>query len=43
LIDGTYNELRLTILGTDLQPIQINDPSIIIVLAIKDPADALYT
>jgi len=32
-----------TILGTDLQPIQINDPSIIIVLAIKDPADALYT
>jgi len=36
LIDGTYNELRLTILGNDLQPIQINDPSITIVLAIKD-------
>ena len=36
LIDGTYNELRLTILGNDLQPIQINDPSITLVLAIKD-------
>lgn len=39
LIDGTYNELRLTILGTDLTPIQINDPSITIILVIKDATD----
>ena len=36
LINGTYNELRLTILGTDLNPITINDPSITIVLCIRD-------
>lgn len=36
LYDGTYNELRLTILGTDLTPIKINDPAITIVLSIKD-------
>lgn len=36
LIPGTYNELRLTILGNDLQPIKINDPSMTIVLVIKD-------
>ena len=36
LINGTYNELRLTILGTDLQPITINDPSITIVLVVRD-------
>jgi len=35
MIDGTYNELRLTFLGTDLQPIQINDPSMTILLTIK--------
>jgi hypothetical protein len=34
LIDGTYNQLRLTLLGTNLAPIQINDPSITIVLVI---------
>lgn len=36
LIPGTYNELRMTILGTDLQPIKINDPAMTIVLVIKD-------
>jgi len=36
LIDGTYNELRLTILGTDLNPIKINDPAMTIILVIKD-------
>lgn len=36
LINGTYNELRLTILGTDLNPITINDPSITIVLVIRE-------
>lgn len=39
MIDGTYNELRLTILGSDLQPIKINDPSITIVLVIRDATD----
>jgi hypothetical protein len=34
LIDGTYNEIRLTILGSNLAPIKINDPSITIVLVI---------
>jgi hypothetical protein len=34
LIDGTYNQIRLTILGTNLAPIKINDPSITIVLVI---------
>ena len=40
LINGTYNELRLTILGTDLNPITINDPSITIVLVIKNASEA---
>jgi hypothetical protein len=40
LIPGTYNELRLTILGTDLQPIKINDPSMTIVLVIKDKSES---
>ena len=39
LIDGTYNELRLTFLGTDLQPIQINDPAMTILLTIRDKDD----
>lgn len=39
LIPGTYNELRLTILGTNLQPITINDPAITIVLVIKDATE----
>jgi hypothetical protein len=36
MIDGTYNQLTLTFLGTDLQPIIINDPSMTILLTIKD-------
>jgi len=36
LIDGTYNELRLTLLGTDLRPLIINDPNMTILLAIRD-------
>ncbi len=32
LLPGTYNQLRLTILGTNLQPIQINDPAITFLL-----------
>lgn len=36
LIDGTYNQLTLTILGTDLNLIKINDPAMTIILVIKD-------
>ena len=36
MIDGTYNEIRLTLLGTDLQPLTIADPSITILLCIRD-------
>jgi hypothetical protein len=39
LIDGTYNQIRLTILGTNLQPLQINDPAMTIVLVIKTTSD----
>ena len=39
LINGTYNELRLTILGTDLAPIKINDSAMTIVLVIKDAGE----
>ena len=35
-IDGTYNQLYVTFLGSDLSPIQIQDPNISILLAIKD-------
>jgi len=35
-IDGTYNQLDLQILGSDLQPITIYDPTMTILLAIKD-------
>lgn len=36
MIDGTYNELRLTILGIDKAPITLNDPNMTILLTIKD-------
>jgi len=39
LIDGTYNELRLGILGTDLNPIKINDPNMTFLLTIRDKED----
>jgi hypothetical protein len=39
LIPGTYNELRLTILGTNLQPIKINDPSMTIILVVKEKGE----
>lgn len=39
LLPGTYNQLRLTILGTNLQPIQINDPAITFLLVIKDKGE----
>jgi len=39
LIDGTYNELRLTFLGSDLHPIAISDPNMTIILVIKDGSE----
>jgi hypothetical protein len=38
MINGTYNELRMTILGSNLAPITINDPAMtfILVIAQKD-------
>lgn len=36
LIPGTYNELRLSILGTDLSPITLRDPNMTFILVIKD-------
>jgi len=38
MINGTYNELRMNILGADLQPIVVNDPAMtfILVIAQKD-------
>jgi hypothetical protein len=39
MINGTYNELRLTILGTDLQPITINDPDMTFILVIADKTE----
>ena len=36
MIDGTYNEIKLTLLGTDLEPLFINDPNMTILLTIRD-------
>ena len=42
LIEGTYNELRLTILGTDLAPLKIRDPQITIVLVIRNKTESQF-
>ena len=39
LLSGTYNELRLTILGLDQSPLNILDPNMTIVLVIRDTKD----
>jgi hypothetical protein len=36
LIPGTYNQLTVQLLGTDLNPIKINDPSMSFVFVIKE-------
>ena len=36
LLSGTYNELRVQILGTNFQPLTILDPNMTIVLVIRD-------
>jgi hypothetical protein len=43
LIDGTYNELRLTFLGPDLTPLIINDPNMTILLTVRDKDEGLFT
>lgn len=43
LIDGTYNELRLSFLGTDLRPLTINDPNMTILLTIRDKEESYIT
>lgn len=40
LIDGTYNQIQLNILGTNLQPLIINDPNMTILLTIRDKDEA---
>lgn len=39
LLSGTYNELRLQILGIDFNPIKLLDPNMTIVLVIRDTKD----
>lgn len=36
MLDGTYSQLLLTLLGTNLQPLSINDPNMTILLTIRD-------
>jgi hypothetical protein len=40
LLDGTYNQLTRSILGTNLQPLTINDPNMTILLSIRDKDEA---
>lgn len=42
-IDGTYAQLSLSILGNDLQPLQINDPNMTILLVIRDKDENLIS
>jgi len=39
LINGTYNNLTITLLGNDFAPIQINDPQMTLMLVIKDEGE----
>ena len=41
MIDGTYNQLRLQILGIDKAPISIRDPNMTIMLTIRDRDECL--
>ena len=43
MIDGTYNELFLTFLGTNLQPLIIKDPNMTILLTIRDKDEGFLT
>lgn len=39
MLRGTYNELRIQFLGTDLQPVIIKDPNMTILLVIRDAGE----
>ncbi len=41
MIDGVYNEIRLSLLSPNLKPISINDPNMTILLTIRDKDDLL--
>lgn len=41
MIDGTYNQLRIQLLGIDKQPIQMKDPNLTIMLTIRDANENL--
>ena len=42
LVDGTYSQLTLTLLGNNLQPLTINDPNLTILLVIRDQAETSW-
>lgn len=43
LIQGTYNEIRMSILGSsNLQPIQINDPAMTFIFVIKEGNETVF-
>ena len=41
MIEGTYNELRLTLLGNDLKPLVIQDPNMTFLLTIRDSNEGM--
>ena len=41
LIDGTYNQLRVQLLGIDKQPLTIRDPNMTIMLTIRDKDESM--
>jgi hypothetical protein len=43
IIDGMYNELLLTFLGTNLNPLIIKDPNMTILLTIRDKDESFMT
>lgn len=42
LIPGTYNEISIQLLGNDLRPIRIQDPSMTFVFVIKNSNESIY-
>jgi hypothetical protein len=42
LIPGTYNEISIQLLGNDLRPIRIQDPSMTFVFVIKNSDESIY-
>jgi hypothetical protein len=41
LLEGTYNQLRVQLLGHDFAPVQVLDPNMTIVLVIKEDTDKM--